>query len=113
MSFGKRVCVVGSVPETEIVRSLNDIEKTNGFANRFPMFYLARPEFVPSPKQADPMLMAQLAQHVSSAIWAVASVGHVEMDVGAQSRWETTLYAQIEDPTYTPLSRSTGASGEG
>ncbi|MFD1809769.1 hypothetical protein ACFSHQ_22015 [Gemmobacter lanyuensis] len=97
------VCVVGSVPETEIVKSLNDIEKTNGFANRFPMFYSARTKIVPSPKPTDPMLMAQFAQHVSSALWEAASIGLVEMDDDAQSLWETTLYARIEDQTYPEL----------
>jgi hypothetical protein len=97
------VCVVGSVPETEIVKSLNDIEKTNGFANRFPMFYSARTKIVPSPKPTDPMLMAQFAQHLSSALWEAATVGLVEMDDDAQSLWETTLYARIEDQTYPEL----------
>lgn len=97
------VCVVGSVPETEIVKSLNDTEKTNGFANRFPMFYSTRTKIVPSPKPTDPMLMEQFAQHVSTALWEASSVGLVEMDDDAQSLWETALYAQIEDKTYPEL----------
>ena len=100
---GTHICVVGSVPETEIEKSLNDIEKTNGFANRFPMFYSARTKIVPSPKPTDPMLMAQFAQHVSSALWEASNVGLVEMDDDARSLWETTLYRQIEDRSYPEL----------
>lgn len=97
------ICVVGSVPETEIVKSLNDLEKTNGFANRFPMFYSARTKIVPSPKPTDPMLMEQFAKYAADAIWMASKVGLVEMDEDAQSLWETTLYAQIEDMTYPDL----------
>jgi hypothetical protein len=97
------VCVVGSVPETEIVKNLNDVEKTNGFANRFPMFYSARTKIVPSPKPTDPMLMAQFARHVADAIWFGSRVGLVEMDDDALSLWETTLYRRIEDQTYPEL----------
>ena len=97
------ICVVGSVPETEIVKSLNDIEKTNGFANRFPMFYSARPKIVPLPKPTDHMLMEQFAKHVADAIWKASKVGLVDMDDDAQSLWKTSLYAQIEDKTYPDL----------
>jgi hypothetical protein len=97
------ICVVGSVPETEIVKSLNDIEKTNGFANRFPMFYSARTKIVPSPKPTDAALMAQFARHIADAIWFGSRLGLIEMEGDAQSLWETALYSQIEDKTYPEL----------
>jgi hypothetical protein len=97
------ICVVGSVPETEIVKSLNDIDKTNGFANRFPMFYSARTKTVALPKPTDPMLMELFANHLATAVWLGARAGRIELDEDAISIWQFGLYDDIESRDYPPL----------
>ncbi len=97
------IVVVGSVPETEIVKNLSDTDKTNGFANRFPMFYSAREQIVPSPKPTDPALMDSFARHVASALFEGSHAGRIDMDEDARDFWEGALYAQIEERDYPAI----------
>lgn len=96
------VVIVGSVPETEIVRNLNEVDKTNGFANRFPMFYSARDKIVPSPKPTDEKLIRKFAEHLAWAIWEGSQLGEVPMSTEARGYWEGELYGEIENADYPP-----------
>lgn len=74
------ICVIGSVPETEIVKTLTSTDITNGLANRFPMFYSVRTKIVPMPTATDPGLMEQFASHLSWAIYEAAQQAQIPMD---------------------------------
>lgn len=97
------IVVVGSVPETEIVKNLSDTDKTNGFANRFPMFYSAREQIVPTPKPTDPALMESFARHVAFALFEASLAGRIDMDEDARDFWEGALYAHIEERDYPAI----------
>lgn len=97
------VVIVGSVPETEIVRNLNEVDKTNGFANRFPMFYSARDKIVPSPKPTDEVYMKQFAEHLAWALWEGSKLGEIPMTAEARGYWEHELYGKIEDADYPAI----------
>jgi hypothetical protein len=99
---GTHIVVVGSVPETEIVKCLSDTDKSNGFANRFPMFYSVRTKTVPMPEPTDPVLMQMFAAHVAAALHEALQVGHIGMIEDALELWPT-LYTQIEAKDYPPV----------
>ncbi len=83
------VCV-GSVPETEIKSELSDQDKSNGLANRFPMFFATRSKLVPIPPQTDPQLIEWFANRIGQAVtqaWARFGVGAVPFGEGADELW--------------------------
>lgn len=104
-SFNKasntHICVVGSVPETEIIKSLSSIDITNGLANRFAMFYSVRTKTVPMPEPTDATLMRAFAEHVRAALWEGVARGQIRMDTEAEAYWHW-VYDYIENQTYPP-----------
>lgn len=95
------IVVVGSVPETEIVKTLTSTDITNGLANRFPMFYSVRTKSVPFPKPTDQGLMESFAGHIVAALEQAVTVGEVRMTAEARDYW-TVLYAQIDEKVFPP-----------
>jgi len=93
------IVVVGSMPETEIVKCLTSTDITNGLANRFPMFYSVRTKTVPNPKPTDPDLMRDFAQHVASALWEAVSVGQIALSSDAEFYWRE-LYMRMEEKAH-------------
>jgi hypothetical protein len=94
------IVVVGSVPETEIVKNLSEVDKTNGFANRFPMFYSARSKIVPLPLPTDPAWMDHFVTHLHSSVFWGMQAEHVQMDGDARAYWRDELYLRIESVDY-------------
>ena len=94
------IVIVGSVPETEIVKNLSEVDKTNGFANRFPMFYSARSKIVPLPLPTDPAYMEHFATHLHNSLYLGTQAGHVQMDGDARAYWRDELYHRIESMDY-------------
>ena len=95
------IVVVGSVPETEIVKTLTSTDITNGLANRFPMFYSVRTKSVPFPSPTDEGLMESFAGHIVKAIQHAWEVGEVRMTPDAREMWRI-LYAQLEERAHPP-----------
>lgn len=95
------ICVIGSVPETEIVKTLTSTDITNGLANRFPMFYSVRTKSVPLPKPTDPRLLEEFAEHIVGALYHAISVGEVRMTSDATDYWHT-LYYELEERAHPP-----------
>lgn len=95
------IVVIGSVPETEIVKTLTSTDITNGLANRFPMFYSVRPQSVPFPKPTDQGLMESFAGHLATALQQAVTVGEVRMTSEARDYW-AVLYEQIEEKVFPP-----------
>jgi hypothetical protein len=95
------IVVIGSVPETEIVKTLTSTDITNGLANRFPMFYSVRTKSVPFPKPTDPRLLAGFAEHIAAALYHATSVGEVCMTAEATDYWHT-LYYELEERAHPP-----------
>jgi hypothetical protein len=95
------IVVIGSVPETEIVKTLTNTDITNGLANRFPMFYSVRSKSVAFPKPTDPALLEQFAMHIVAALHNAASTGEVRMTSDARDYWEV-IYAQLEERAHPP-----------
>jgi putative DNA primase/helicase len=95
------IVVIGSVPETEIVKTLTSADITNGLANRFPMFYSVRTQSVPFPKPTDEGLMDSFAGHIAAALQQAVTVGEVRMTADAQEYW-AFLYGEIEEKVFPP-----------
>ncbi len=95
------IVVLGSVPETEIVKTLTSTDITNGLANRFPMFYSVRTKSVPFPSPIDEGLMESFAAHIVKAIHHAWEVGEVRMTPDARDMWRI-IYAQLEDRAHPP-----------
>lgn len=95
------ICVIGSVPETEIVKTLTNTDITNGLANRFPMFYSVRAKAVPFPRPTDPRLLEAFADHIASALYYATAVGEVRMTGEATDYWHG-LYYELEERAHPP-----------
>ncbi|WP_293875810.1 MULTISPECIES: DUF3987 domain-containing protein [unclassified Sphingomonas] len=95
------IVVIGSVPETEIVKTLTSTDITNGLANRFPMFYSTRDKIVSMPKATDPKLMDRFAEHLSWAIYEASKQAQVCMDADALDYWDE-IYHALEAKTHPP-----------
>jgi len=95
------IVVIGSVPETEIVKTLTSTDITNGLANRFPMFYSVRTKIVPMPKPTDPQLMQDFAEHLSQAIKDATKCGQISMDEDALDYWYD-IYHRLEEKAHPP-----------
>ncbi len=95
------IVVIGSVPETEIVKTLTSTDITNGLGNRFPMFYSTRDKIVSMPKATDPHLMQQFAEHMSWAIYEATQQTQITMDADALEYWSEVYYA-LEEKTHPP-----------
>lgn len=99
---GAHIVVVGSIPETELVKSLTDTDITNGLANRFAMFYSTRSKLVPHPKPTPPQAMHYFAGKLRDAAFAAMyHPGPVEMDDEANELWEVT-YSNLNEQTHQP-----------
>jgi len=95
------IVVIGSVPETEIVKTLTSTDITNGLANRFPMFYSVRTKIVPMPKATDPKLMQGFAEHMCWAIYEATKQSEVSLDSDALDYWYD-VYHQLEEKAHPP-----------
>lgn len=95
------IVVVGSVPETEIVKTLTSTDITNGLANRFPMFYSVRTKSIPFPKPTDPALLERFATHVAEALFVAFRAGEVRMSAEAREYWQA-IYGDLEDRAHPP-----------
>lgn len=95
------IVVVGSVPETEIVKTLTSADITNGLANRFPMFYSVRTKSVPFPQPTDPGLMESFAGHLVVALREAWAIGEVRLTADARDIWRI-IYAQLEEKAHPP-----------
>lgn len=95
------IVVIGSVPETEIVKTLTSTDITNGLANRFPMFYSVRTKIVPMPKATDPKLMQGFAEHLAWAIYQAQMSKQIAMDADAMDYW-FDIYHRLEEKAHPP-----------
>jgi hypothetical protein len=95
------IVVVGSVPETEIVRCLSSTDITNGMANRFAMFYSVRTKTVAMPEATDPALMQEFSEHIACAIKETVQLGRIRMDSDATAYWPI-VYDHIENQILPP-----------
>jgi putative DNA primase/helicase len=95
------IVVIGSVPETEIVKTLTSTDITNGLANRFPMFYSVRTKSVPFPKPTDPFRLEGFADHIAATLYLATSVGEVSMTAEATDYWYV-LYHELEERAHPP-----------
>jgi putative DNA primase/helicase len=95
------IVVIGSVPETEIVKTLTSTDITNGLANRFPMFYSVRTKIVPMPKATDPKLMQGFAEHLAWAIYQAQMSKQIAMDDDALDYW-FDIYHRLEEKAHPP-----------
>jgi hypothetical protein len=95
------IVVIGSVPETEIVKTLTSTDITNGLANRFPMFYSVRTKIVPMPKATNPKLMEGFAQHLALAINEATEQTEITLAEDALDYWYD-IYHQLEEKAHPP-----------
>lgn len=98
---GAHIVVVGSIPETELVKLLSQTDITNGLANRFAMFYSARTKLVPDPKPAPQEEMDRFAAHLKDAINQAMGQHAIVMDDEAKELWEV-IYESLNETAHDP-----------
>lgn len=93
---GAHISVVGSIPETELVKCLAANDITNGMANRFAMFYSTRTKSVANPKPIPQERTDWLAQQIADALRITWGCTAIPMDGDAEEYWAAT-YENLDE----------------
>ena len=85
---GAHVSIIGSITDKELTTLLTENDKSNGVANRFPMYWSARSKLVPIPTAVPDEACQLLAEQLAKVI-GYARLGHVvTFSPAARVMWE-------------------------
>ncbi len=98
------VGVIGAVTPSELLALMASRELTNGFANRFTMFWAERSKIVPFPTATPQAVVDSLAQRVLEVLqfcdaerWADRDCMRVELSPQARKRYEKLYRGELND----------------
>jgi hypothetical protein len=92
---GAHVSIIGHITQHELLARLDETSKANGFANRFLWTLVKRSKELPEGADVPDSVLANLAEHVTTAIEFARKGGIVKRDEASRAIW-----AQV----YGPLS---------
>ncbi len=84
---GAHISIVGHVTRDELRRALNEIEQTNGFANRFLWCCVRRSKSLPEGGRVHEVDFDSFRYRLSEAIRFASDAGRLERDDQARERW--------------------------
>lgn len=100
------ISLIGAVTPSELLGLMASRELTNGFANRFMMFWAERTKMIAFPKATPQDVVDALAQRVlevlefcNAARWAEHDRMRVELSPDASKRYEQLYYGELNDNT--------------
>lgn len=98
------VCLVGAVTPSELLGLMESRELTNGFANRFLMFWAERSKMLAFPRATRQEDVDALAQRVLDVLnfcqaerWAEKDHTRVELSKEARQRYEVLYHSELND----------------
>jgi hypothetical protein len=91
---GAHITVLGHITIEELRTGLTELDRANGFANRFLFVLARRSKLLPSGGNIDDATVAELGAKLRDAIDFGRTVGRVHRDAAADARWEV-LYAEL------------------
>lgn len=98
------ISLIGAVTPSELLGLMASRELTNGFANRFMMFWAERTKMIAFPRATPQDVVDALAQRVlevlefcNAARWAEHDQMRVELSPDARKRYEKLYYGELND----------------
>lgn len=91
---GAHVSMVANITSEELLRSLDDTEIANGFANRCLFVLGQRARLLPMGGRIDPDVLHLLARRVMHAIRIASQCGEVPFDDAAEALWHA-VYPEV------------------
>lgn len=88
------ICIVGHITPEELKLKLNEVEKANGFGNRFLWFVVLSEKHMPFAEMVPKRIINQHANEFEKIFRFVSGVSHVKLDDDAKGHWEQ-LYAEL------------------
>lgn len=79
--------IVGHITQEELNRCLSEIQKANGFGNRFLYFLVSRSKVLPDGATPPDALMAKLAKDLKAAVQFARKAGRLKRDAEAKELW--------------------------
>jgi len=94
---GAHISIVAHVTRTELAAALTDVEKANGFANRFIFAQVQRSKFLPEPEPVPDATLSIFADEIRSAASFARGCGEIPRDEAAKELWKA-VYTKLSDP---------------
>lgn len=88
------ICIVGHITPEDLKLKLNEVEKANGFGNRFLWFVVHSDKHMPFAEMVPERIINQHAKVFAKVLRFATPVSHVKLDDDAKGHWEQ-LYAEL------------------
>ena len=82
---GAHISIIGHITKTELLRYLTATEQSNGFANRFCWFLIARSKFIANPLGTPQELLCPLIQCLRDAVNFARRTGEIRRDADTEN----------------------------
>ncbi len=96
-STGAHITLIGHITREELIRSLYEVEVSNGFANRFTFLAVKRSKLLPEPDVLEPDVIGDLSRLLTKRLNAARNVGLMRRTKQAKPRW-AEIYAELAEP---------------
>ena len=93
---GAHISIIGHITKTELLRHLTATEQSNGFANRFYWFLVARSKCIPNPTGIPDEILLPLIEELRDAVDFARKIGEISRDKDAAAIWEA-VYPQLSE----------------
>ncbi len=96
-STGAHVTLIAHITREELLRSLYEVEVSNGFANRFTFLAVRRSKLLPEPDVLEPSIITDLTDLLSKRLVKARGVGLMQRTPKAKARW-AEIYDELSEP---------------
>ncbi len=97
-STGAHITVIGHITRDELLRSLYEVEVSNGFANRFSFLAVRRSKLLPEPDVLEPSVISDLTDLLATRVARGRDLGLMQRRTAkAKARW-AEIYEELANP---------------
>lgn len=93
---GAHISIIGHITRHELLKNLNETERANGFANRYPFFVIRRSKALPEGGAPPDTEMMELGGRLKTKKEAAQQIGRMERDAAARELWAAVYPALSE-----------------
>jgi hypothetical protein len=93
---GAHISIIGHITKAELLRHLTATEQSNGFANRFCWFWVARSKYIADPVGIPEEILFPLIEALRDAVGFARKTGEIRRDKDAAAIWEA-VYPQLSE----------------
>jgi len=90
------ISIIGHITKDELLRHLTETEQSNGFANRFCWFLVARSKSISNPTGTPDAILTPLIDRLRDAVSFAHAVQAIQRDSGAETLWDG-IYPELSD----------------